>query len=268
MLMGFADLLFMGPRTARVKRLHPALQILLYAAAAGLVALPIVWFAVSECLQFGVWVPFVLAALVIHVLAKLMLVSSKHIQRRFAQIKSRHFFMKIWLIVEYVLFMWLVYLFYPLACILIPAFLWVMGVERLAGLRFVYDLLMGHSEQFIMAGSVISYILFILGDGYKKIKAGFLPDYLGLYAVLTVMSGTMERAAVWLFGYVPIDSSGFLTAMSRIFSMSNDSMSLVASAMTLFFAVYSLYKTCGVEEDADNEKAPPEAAEPPAEEAE
>jgi len=253
MLAGLTDVLFFGPRTVRVKRLPIVVQVLLYLTAAGLVALPIVWFAVAACRRYHVWIPFALAALVVHVLAKLMFTGSKHIQRRFSQIKSRHFFMKIWLIVEYVLFMWLVYLFYPLACILIPAVLWLLGVESFMGFNILYDLLMRHPTEFIMVGSIASYILFILGDGYKKIKAGFLPDYLGLYAVLTVMSGSMERAAIWFFGYIPIDSGGFLEAMSRIFAMSNDSMSLVASAMTLFFAIYSLYKTCGVEGEAETE---------------
>jgi len=248
MLHGFADLLFISPLAPRVRRLHIAKRVVLYVLAAGLVIFPIVWFAVLECKRFPVWIPFAFAALAVHLLAKLMFNSSKHIQHRFSKIKGKHFFMKIWLILEYVLFMWLVYLFYPLACILIPGALWLMGAESFWGLHFVYDLLMNHAEAFVMAGSILSYILFILGDGYRKIKAGFLPDYLGLYAVLTVMSGTMERAAIWLFGFVPIDSGGVLTAMSQIFTLSNDSMSIVASAMTLFFAVYSLYKTCGVEE--------------------
>ena len=254
MLSGFTDILFFGPRTARVKRLPWYIQLPLYLAAAAFVALPIIWFAVTECMRFHVWIPFALAALVIHALAKLMFSFSKHIQHRFSQIKNRRFFMKIWLIVEYVLFMWMVYLFYPLACILIPSLLWLMGIERFLGLEFLYGLLMRHPEQFVTFGSVASYILFILGDGYKKIKAGFLPDYLGLYAVLTVMSGAMERAAVWLFRYIPFDSGAFLTAISQIFTMSNDSMSLVASVMTLFFAIYSLYKTCGVEGEEDTDK--------------
>ena len=153
--------------------------------------------------------------------------------------------MRTWLILEYVVFMWLVYLFYPIACILFPFTLLSMSFESMLGYSVIFEFFLQNSENFIFFGGIVSYILFIFADGYKKLKSGFLPDYLGLYAVLTIMSASFEEISRKLVEYFAIDISKWTATLSWIFSLSNNSMAIVASAVTLFFAIHSLYTNCG-----------------------
>ena len=238
----FFEVLFVRWRSETIRQLHIPAQVAIYFLAIVLFYIPIIYFSVKECLgNKELTIYFVLVAL-LHILAKIMLCNSKRIHKRFSLIKTRkHFLMRTWLIIEYVIFMWLVYLFYPLTCILVPCSLLSMFTESLFGYSFVINLFFQHSEQFILYGSIASYILFIVIDGYRKLKTGFLPDYLGLYAVLTVISASIEAVSKKIFGYFNIDISNVSSALSQIFAISNDSMNIVASVMTLFFAIYSLY---------------------------
>ena len=242
----FVEILFLRLRSDNLRQLSRRSRVLLYIAALIFFYLPIVYFVVQKCLDNRSLIVFFVLIALIHVLAKTMLCKSKKIQHRFSTIKRRkHFLIRTWLIVEYVVFMWLVYLLYPLTCIFIPFSLLSMSFESMLGYSAIFDLLMQYSEQFILFGGIISYILFIVADGYRKLRAGFLPDYLGLYAILTVISATIEGATQKLLEHFSIDLSQFTSTLSRIFALSNDAMTIVASVMTFFFAVYSLYTNCG-----------------------
>ena len=151
------------------------------------------------------------------------------------------------------MFMWLVYLFYPLTCILIPVSLLGMSFESMLGYNAFLNLFLQYPKQFIMAGGIAAYILFIFADGYKKLKKGFLPDYLGLYAMLSVISASVEGSMKNVFAHLSVDVSGVKFALSEIVSLSNNSMKIVATAMTAFFAVYSLYTNCGTTEEEEPE---------------
>jgi len=238
----FAEILFYRLRSSRMRQLHIVGQVFLYLLAAALFYGPIFHFVLRWCIQEREMILYAFALLLAHALAKVMLYNSKRIQQRFSSVKaSKHFLVRTWLILEYVAFMWLVYLSYPLTCILIPGSLWLMFVEQLTGTQALLDLFLQNPEQFFLVGGMISYVLFIFADGYKKIRTGFLPDYLGLYAVLAAISGAVEKAGQYLAPYVGVDISNIREGLSRMFALSNDAMSMVASGMTLFFAIYSLY---------------------------
>ena len=260
----FGDILFIRLIPENSRHLKVWNKIILYLLAAGLFYVPILFFALRACWQDKSLFPYFFLMLGVHILAKFMLHNSKRIQRRFAAIKSRqHFFIRTWLIAEYVVFMWLVYLFYPLACILTPLSLLGMFVENLFGSSLLFDSFTQNADNFLMVGGIVSYILFILADGYKKLRAGFLPDYLGLYALLTVMSGAVESLARQMLSHLEWDFSAVTLVISQIFAMSNDSMNMVASAMTLFFALYSLYSMSNnAAETEPKEKPEEETAEP------
>jgi len=238
----FAELLFLRLRPEAMRDMPWPGRVILYILALGLFYLPILIFAVGSSIRNTALIPYFLAIGAVHVLAKVMLVNSKRTQRRFSSLHSRRsFFLRLWLIVEYIGFMWVVYLFYPLACVLVPVSLLGMAAEGLLGGRFILDLFMHHPETFIRVGGVCSYIAFILADGFKKLRTGFLPDYLGLYALLSVISGAAQGGIGRVLEYFSLDLSNVSAVLSEIFSLSNSSMNLVASVMTVFFAVYSLY---------------------------
>ena len=264
----FYEILFYRLRSNRMRQLHPVGQVLLYLLAVLLFYGPIFLFVLRWCVQDREIIVYALILLLIHILAKVMLYNSKRIQQRFSGVKaSKHFLVRTWLILEYVVFMWLVYLTYPLTCILIPGSLWLMFAEQLLGAQTMFNLFLQNPEQFFVMGGMISYVIFIFADGYKKIRTGFLPDYLGLYAVLTVISGAVEKASHRVLSYVGVDISNLREGISRMFALSNDSMSMVASGMTLFFAVYSLYTT-GTQPEVSEELEEAEEAEEAEEEAE
>ena len=249
----FFSLIFLGWRSDDIRELHPIPRVILYLLALVLFYLPILYFSIKTCLVERELTVFFLLAALVHFLARLMLRSAKHIQRRFSTVKTKkHFLMRTWLVGEYVVFMWLVYLSYPLACILIPFSLLVMAFESLWGSNFLLQVFMQYSAQYMLFGSVISYILFIVADGYRKLKTGFLPDYLGLYAVLTILSASAERAARHYLQYISFNTDPVMDVLSRVFALSNDAMSIVASAVTLIFAIYSLY--AGEEGDGEEEE--------------
>ena len=248
----FHELIFYRLRSKRIRVLPVVGQVFLYLLAALLFYVPVLLFLVSWCRRDVEIIPYALALFLVHIIAKVMLYNSKRIQQRFSRVKaSKHFLMRSWLIFEYVVFMWLVYLTYPLTCILIPSALWVMFVQQLMDSRFLFDLFHLYPDQFFLIGGMISYIIFIFADGYKKIRNGFLPDYLGLYAVLSVISGAAEKLSQKLVSYVGVDITDIREGLSRMFALSNDSMSMVASAMTLFFAIYSLYTTTSPEQPGE-----------------
>ena len=250
----FGEILFYRLRSNRMQQLHVVGQFVLYLLAILLFYGPIFLFVLHWCRADREIVFYALALLPAHILAKVMLYNSKRIQQRFSAVKaSKHFLVRTWLILEYVAFMWLVYLSYPLTCILIPGSLWLMFAEQLAGTQVLFNLFLQNREQFFLVGGMISYVLFIFVDGYKKIRTGFLPDYLGLYAVLAIISGAVEKVGQRLAPYVSVDISNIREGISRMFALSNDSMSMVASGMTLFFAVYSLYTTSNVQAEPEEE---------------
>ena len=238
----FVEILFLRPRPVEVADMSVLMRVMLYAPALILFYIPILAFTVLRCVENHELIPYCLAIGAVHVLARVMLAGSKRIHTRFSALRRhRSFFLRLWLIIEYILFMWVVYLFYPLACILAPVSLLVMSAEGLLGGRMILELFINHAEQFIRIGSMCSYIAFIVADGYKKLRTGFLPDYLGLYALLSVLSGAAKGAIERMLGYFNMDLSNVTTVMSEIFALSNSSMNLVASVMTLFFAIFSLY---------------------------
>jgi len=254
----FHELLFYRLRSKRMRALPVVGQAFLYLLAGVLFYAPIFAFLVSWCRRDMEIISYVLALFLVHILAKVMFYNSKRIQQRFSRVKaSKHFLMRTWLIFEYVVFMWLVYLTYPLTCILIPGSLWLMFIQGLVDSRWLFDLFHLYPDQFFLIGGMISYVIFIFADGYKKIRTGFLPDYLGLYAVLSVVSRAAEKLSQNLVSYVGMDITNLREGLSRMLALSNDSMSMVASAMTLFFAVYSLYTTSPEVE----EEQPPEESE-------
>ena len=252
----FFEILFVRLYSKSIAQLNIVGRILTYVFATVVFYLPILYFAVIKCAQNTELILYFAIALLLHVLAKFMLSTSKNIKQRFAKVKTRrHFLMRTWLIVEYVLFMWLVYLLYPLTCILMPVALLSMSIENMLGFSFIFNLFIQNMEQFILVGGVVSYILYIVGDGYKRIKDGFLPDYLGLYALLTVISAYFERAAQQFLEFIAVDVSQFTATFSWLFKLSNDSMKMVTSVMTLFFALRSLYThggTIEVKNDAES----------------
>ena len=253
--LAFFDILFLRLRPDNTKQLSIVGKILVYAFALLLFYLPIFYFSAKNCIESPYLIAYFVIIAIIHVLAKIMLSGSKKVQKRFSTIKQeRHFLMRTWLIVEYVFFMWLVYLFYPLTCILFPLSLLSMSWESLLGHDVIFKFFLQNAENFIFFGGIVSYVLFIIADGYKKLKNGFLPDYLGLYAVLTVVSLSFEGISQKFIEYFSIDISALVVTLSWVFSLSNNSMNIVASAVTLFFAVHSLYKNCGtgaIEERGD-----------------
>ena len=261
----FFEILFVRLHSKALAQISIVGRVLLYVAAAALFYLPILYLIVIKCVENTSLILYFVIALLLHVLAKFMLSTSKNIKQRFAMVKTKQrFLMRTWLIIEYVLFMWLVYLLYPLTCILMPIALLSMSIENLLGYAFIFNLFMENMEQFILVGGVISYILYIIGDGYKRIQQGFLPDYLGLYALLTVISAYFERAAQWVIERIAVDVSQFTVTFSWLFKLSNDSMKMVTSVMTLFFALRSLYTHGGTVESKDDAVAetPDKADEP------
>ena len=242
----FGEILFLRPRSENISSLNLFARISLYALALILYYIPIFHYTVRRCVAEHELIPYLLAVVAVHILAKVMLYNSKRVQKRFSTVKSRkNFLLRVWLVVEYVVFMWLVYLFYPLTCVLAPVSLLGMSVESMLGYSFIANLFLQSPEQFIMLGGIASYILFILADGYRKLKTGFLPDYLGLYALLAILSAAAERGINRVFEFLKVDISDVTSVLSEIFSLSNRSMNIVASVMTAVFAVYSLYTNCG-----------------------
>ena len=251
----FGEMLFLHPRSDHIRQLGLLSRIFLYLLALALFYAPILYFAVKSSRSNQELIVYFVTIGAIHILSKIMLYNSKRIQKRFSTIKSRkNFLLRIWLIVEYIVFMWGVYLFYPLTCILVPVSLWGMSLEGLFGYHILLDFFSQNSEQFIMVGGIASYVLFILADGYRKLKTGFLPDYLGLYALLSIISAAVDGSIKSLFEYWMIDISQVTSVLSEIFSLSNNSMKIVASAMTVFFAIYSLYTNCGAPNEAASEE--------------
>ena len=244
----FLEILFVRLRSDKIKALPVPGQAILYVLALAAFYVPILYFAVQKCIEDRELIAYFVVMAAIHALAKFMLCSSWKIQRRFATIKSKkHFLMRTWLIVEYVIFMWLVYLFYPLTCLLLPFSLLAMSAEHLLGYDVIFTFFLQNYENFIFFGGIASYILFIVANGYHKLRAGFLPDYLGLYALLAIMSASIEVASQRFVEYFAIDISRWGTTLSWFFSLSNNAMNIVASAVALFFAVRSLYANCGVD---------------------
>ena len=262
----FIEILFVRLRSDTAKKLPLAGKIFVYTLALLLFYLPLLYFTIKKCIENPALIVYFAIIIITHILSKIMLCSSQKIQKRFAAVKQKkHFLMRIWLIVEYVVFMWLVYLFYPLTCILFPISLLSMSFESLLGYSIIFDFFIQNSENFILFGGVVSYILFIITSGYKKLRAGFLPDYLGLYAVLMIMSTSFGEASRIFIEYFSLDISTLATTLSWILSVSNNSMSIVATAITLFFAIHSLYKNCGTGATEEEYLPPAETQTKPAE---
>ena len=250
----FFELLFLRLHSERTAKLPVAARVLVYVAAFVLFYFPILYFAAKKCIENHELIAYVVIVIAIHVFAKIMLCSSKKIQRRFASVKGhKHFLIRTWLVLEYVVFMWIVYLFYPLVCVFVPLATLAMSIESMLGFSMVFDLLMQSSETFLLVGGMISYVIFIVADGYRKLKSGFLPDYLGLYVVLTVVSAAIGRVSQRLVDIIAVDVSRLAGTLSWIFSVSNNAMNIVASVMALLFAVHSLYKNCGTGTDEQSE---------------
>ena len=257
----FIDVLFIRLRSDNLKKMTTAGKILVYIAALVFYYLPILYFAVKKCLEYKNFGAYAVIILLIHILARIMLCGSKRIQRRFATIKGRrHFLMRTWLVLEYVVFMWVVYLFYPLVCVLVPLSVLVMSFENMLGFNVIFELFMHSSEMYLLVGGMISYVLFIVADGYRKLREGFLPDYLGLFVVLTIVSNAVGRVSQRIVDFISLDVSQLAGTLSWIFSVSNNAMNIVASVMALLFAIRSLYKNCG----AEAEPQPDSLSEPPA----
>ena len=254
--IAFFDTIFLSLHSDNAKRLSVLGRALVYTLAILTFYLPIFYFSVKNCIENEDLIAYFVIIAIIHVLSKSMLCSSQKVQKRFSTIKQkRHFLIRTWLIVEYILFMWLVYLFYPLACILFPFSLLAMFCEGLMGGIVIFKFFTQNIENFIFFGGIVSYVLFIIVAGYKKLRTGFLPDYLGLYAVLTVISFSFEGISQKFIEYFAIDISALFVTLSWLFSLSNRSMNIVASAVTLFFAVHSLYKNCGTGDAEENNNA-------------
>ena len=254
----FAEILFTHPRSDSLRQMNAIAQMILYTVAVVFFALPILYFVVQECMRRPALIVFFAIMAVIHIAAKAMLYNSKRIQHRFSSMpREKHFLLRTRLIMEYIVFMWLVYLFYPLACMLLPTLLWGMSIESLLNYSVLFNIFSQYPEQIISYGSILSYILFIVADGYKKLKTGFMPDYLGLYVVLSALSSTVEGLTGKLLGHLNIDTSSVSKILSQIVALSNDSMNIVASAMAVFFAIFFLYTSHGTD-------APENAGEPQA----
>ena len=246
----FTEILFVRFDSENIRRLNIVNRIILYIFAAALYYAPIMYFLVYCCtLSLDALLYFaVMAAL--HTLSRIMLCNSKKIRKKFSTLKTkRHFIKRTLLILEYIVFMWVVFLFYPITCILFPLSLLGMSVEHMLGSNGLYTLFINHSEHYILIGGMISYIIFIVADSYRNMKTGLFPEYLRLYAMLTVIAGSMEQGMTRLTEAISLDISGATSMISRFFAISNDSMKLVSSAMTLFFVAASLYKDSGNKED-------------------
>ena len=242
----FFEVLFLRLRSDNVQQLGWLSRAILYFLASALFYGPICYFVVVSSISNHSLVIYYLALGALHVLSKFMLYNSKRLQQRFSTMKTqKRFLYRIFLMVEYISFMWLVYLFYPLACILFPISLLGMSFESILGYNVLLNLFLQNPEQFIMVGGIASYIIFILADGYKKIRTGFLPDYLGIYALLSAISASVEGSTRYVFEYLNINMNSVSSVLSKVFALANSSMSIVASAMTVFFALFSLYNSCG-----------------------
>jgi len=241
-IQAFFELLFVRLYPSNINYFGTISKGILYISALTFFYLPIFYFAINKCLFDNNLIFYFIMILLIHITAKFMLCNSKRIQLRFSTIKAKdHFLIRTWLIIEYLVFMWLVYLFYPLSCILAPLSLLSMFIENNLGYTYIYDLFLQNQEHFIYIGAIISYILFIITDGYKKLKSGFLPDYLALYAVLTFVSSSTKGTVQKFFNYLSLDTSNITEIISQIFLLSNSSMNIVASVVMFVFAIYSLY---------------------------
>ena len=257
----FLDVLFIRLRSDNIKSIRTAGKVFVYAASVAFYYAPIILFTVKKCFVYDNLAVYALIMALIHIFARVMLVGSKRIQRRFATVKTKkHFLLKTWLVLEYVIFMWVVYLFYPLVCIMIPLSALVMSFENMLGFRFIFDLFMNNSETFLLVGGMVSYVLFIIADGYRRIREGFLPDYLGLYVLLTVVSSAIGRVSQKFVEFIALDVSMIAGTLSWVLSVSNNAMNIVATVMALAFAVHSLYKNCGTGEGDNEETAPEENA--------
>lgn len=247
------EILFFGFIPESIKEFNIVSRILLYTCAALFFYLPSLYFIVYVSMTRTELLPYLLCMVVLHILAKLLLCNSKKIQRYFSSAKTmRYFFMRIIYIVQYVILMWLVYLLYPIACILFPAGMLVLAAEHLAGGQILVNALEAHWQSALLFGSIASYIIFIIADGYHKIKTGFLPDYLGLYAVLSVVSGTISSLEI--LQTLHFGSNQFIIIISELFRLSNTSMNIVSSAIMFSVALYSLYTTCGMKRCEEQER--------------
>ena len=259
----FADVLFLGPRSDNIRQLNLIRQISIYFLALAFFYVPIFYFIVRSSISDNELIPYFVFIAAIHILSKIMLYNSKRIQLRFSAIKKKKILFRIWLMIEYIVFMWLVYLFYPLTCILVPFSLLGMAFESMLGFSAFLGLFLNHTKIFFIAGGIASYVFFILADGYKKLKTGFLPDYLVLYALLAMISGSIEKAMqnVSAIFNLTIDIGNFTTGLSDLFILSNNSMNIVASVMTALFALHSLYTNCGIVPTEKEEEPEPEPQE-------
>jgi len=244
----FADVLFLNPRSENIRQLSLFGQISIYFIALVVFYIPIFYFIIKSCIADHELTPYFVFIAAIHILAKIMLYNSKRIQSRFSKIKKKKILFRIWLMIEYIIFMWLVYLFYPLTCIFVPFSLLGMSFESLLGFSAFLNLFLTHTRMFFVVGGIAAYVFFILADGYKKLKTGFLPDYLVLYALLAIISRSIERAMQNMSAILnlTIDIGSFSTGLSDLFILSNNSMNIVASVMTVLFALRSLYTNCGI----------------------
>ena len=258
----FADVLFFGPRSDNVRELGTFGQISLYFLTSVFFYLPILYFIIKLCVADTELIPYFIVVIALHALAKVMLYNSKRVQTRFATIKHKNLPFRIWLMIEHIAFMWLVYLFYPMACILAPFSLLAMSVESLLGGSGLLNLFLNNARSFFMVGGIAAYVLFILADGYKKIKTGFMPDYMVLYALLAMISGSIEKLLRNAFEFLnlTVDIGNFTTGISDLFVLSNNSMNIVATVMMAIFALRSLYNNCGIvpAEKTEEPYAPPD----------
>ena len=244
----FFEILFLRFRSEDIRSFNLLTKIVLYLSTAALFYAPILYALIRSSIENPTLISYYVTVAVLHIFAKFMLNNSKRIQARFSAIRDRKsLLMRIWLVIEYVVFMWLVYLTYPIACILMPFSLIAMSIERFLGSSALSLFFINYPEQFLLWGGIAAYFIFILADGYKKLRVGFLPDYLGLYAVLTIVSASMEKwVTVALASFPPqFRNNRVLFIFSQVFRLSNDAMNIVASAVTFLFAVFSLYTTCG-----------------------
>ena len=244
----FFEILFLRFRSEDIRSFNLLTKIILYLSTAVIFYVPILYSLIRSSIENQTLIPYYITITILHIFAKFMLNNSKRIQARFAAIRDRKsLLMRIWLVIEYVVFMWLVYLTYPIACILMPFSLIAMSIESFFGANTLALFFMNYPEQFLLWGGIVAYFIFILADGYKKLRVGFLPDYLGLYAVLTIVSASMEKwVAIALASFPPqLSNHRVLFIFSQVFRLSNDAMNIVASAVTFLFAVFSLYTTCG-----------------------
>ena len=255
-----AEILFIRLYSDGIGALSAAGKVFVYMASAALYYAPILWFTAIKCYQDRSLIPYAVVILLAHLIAKVMLCGSKNVQRRFTTIKKKkHFLIRTWLIIEYVGFMWLVYLLYPLTCIFMPVTFLFLAFEHLFGSGAMFEYLLVHYDIFMLVGGILSYVVFIIGDGYKRLRSGFMPDYLALYAVLTILSVSFEGVTQRIVGFLEIDIGALAGALSWIYSLSGKSMTIVASATTLVYALRSLYNNCGTGDVAPAGEDPEEA---------